>query len=402
VRVLLLCQVLPYPPDSGAKLKTWNLIKWLGARYDLTLVAFARQDPVAAIEALRHHCRAVHTTPMRRGAARDTWALARALAAGEPWLITRDSRRAMHALVRQVARDGAFDVVHVDQLNMAQYAAPIEAPTVLDAHNALWLLCERLAAGATRGWRRLLLRREAQHLRAYEGAVGRRCDALVCVSETDRRAWQQVAGASVPITVIPIGIDADELTPLPRRPSANRVVHIGTMFWPPNVDAVRWFLEEVWPRILAARPDAACDIIGAEPPRTLRNLAASTSSVQLHGYVSDPRPLLANAGAVVVPLLAGSGMRVKILTALAHGLPVVSTTIGCEGIDVEPGRDLLVADGAADFAAAALRLLDEPELAAALGRNGRRLIEQRYDYRRVLAPLAALYAAARRAAEGQA
>jgi glycosyltransferase involved in cell wall biosynthesis len=235
------------------------------------------------------------------------------------------------------------------------------------------------------------LRRESRRLRAYEGAIGRRVDAVLAVSDVDRLALAEVMGGERPITVVPIGVDTDEVRPLRRRPDANRVIHIGTMYWPPNADGVRWFTRAVWPRIRAARPQTRFDVIGARPPRALRTLARPGNGVRFTGYVADPTPHLEGAGVVVVPLLAGSGMRVKILMALAHGLPVVSTTLGCEGIDVEAGRDLLVADTDDAFAAATLRVLNDRTLADQLGRNGRHLIEQRYDYRTVLARLAPIY-----------
>lgn len=392
MRVLLLCQVVPYPPDSGPKLKTWNLVKWLGERFEVTLVAFARGESADHVDALRRHCRAVHTVPMVRGALRDAWALAATVWTRRPWIIERDSRRRMHALLGHLTRDRHFDVVHIDQLNMAQYADHVAgALTVLDAHNALWLLYRRLAASSPPGLRGLLLARDWRRLRTYEGVIGRRVDAVLAVSDVDRRALTEVMGRDRPITIVPIGVDLEEITPLRRRPDAHRVVHIGTMFWPPNVDAVRWFTQAVWPRIRAARPDAAFDVVGARPPRALRALASPSNGVRFAGYVSDPTPYLERAGVVVVPLLAGSGMRVKILTALAQGLPVVTTTLGCEGIDVEPERDLIVADTADAFAAATLRLLDDPALAGELGRSGRRMIEQHYDYRRVLARLQPVY-----------
>jgi glycosyltransferase involved in cell wall biosynthesis len=392
VRVLVLSQVVPFPPDSGPKVKTWNLIKWLGARHEVTLAAFARGEPASVFDALRGHCTAVHTVPMVRSVLRDAWFLAVSLLSGKPWVIARDRREAMYALVARLAGTTAFDVVHVDQLNMAQYAAGVaNAFTVLDAHNALWLLYRRLAATIPPGPRRLLLEREWRRLVTYEGEVGRSVDAILAVSSADRDALREVIGPHAPITVLPIAVDTDELEPIARRADADRVVHVGTLFWPPNAGGVRWFVETVWPRIRAARPDVRLDAVGARPPRALRALARPDNGVTFPGYVADPTAHLERAGAVVVPLLAGSGMRVRILTALAQALPVVSTTLGCEGLDVESGRHLLIADTPASFAEATLRLLDDRGLADELGRNGRRLIEARYDYRRVYPPLAGVY-----------
>ncbi len=392
MRVLLLCQVVPFPPDSGPKVKTWNLIKWLGAQHEVTLIAFSRREPPQTWDVLRRHCRDVHTVPMHRGIARDAWYLVASLCSGQPWIIARDARRAMHRTVAEVAGRTAFDVVHVDQLNMAQYAAQVTgAFTVLDAHNALWVLYRHLADAAPVGPRKLLLEREWRRLRAYEGDVGRRADAVLAVSETDRADLAEAMGTDRPISVLPIAVDPAELTPVRRALDADRIVHVGTMFWPPNVDAVHWFLDAVWPRIRAVRSDAAFDIVGARPPRALRRHAARCGA-RCTGYVADPTPYLQRAGVVVVPLRAGSGMRVKVLSALAQGLPVVSTTLGCEGIAVENERHVLLADTPSTFADAVLRLLGDRALGNRLGRNGRLLIETSYDYRRVYPALQPIYA----------
>jgi polysaccharide biosynthesis protein PslH len=400
VNVLLLTQVLPFPPDSGPKVKTWNLIKWLAQRHDVTLVSFTRGESMRELDALRRHCRAVHTVPMRRGRLRDGWFLLASLAAGRPFVIARDARSAMHRLVARMTRDGHFDVIHVDQLNMAQYAAPLSGIfTVLDAHNALWQLYQRLAESTAAGMRRRLLEREWRQLQAYEGSVGRAADAILAVSAEDRDALHTVIGREREIVVLPIAVDSEEITPLRRRLDAERVVHIGTMYWPPNVDAVRWFADAVWPHIRAARPQAGFDVIGARPPRAVTELAQPDSGIHVAGYVADPTSYLERAGVVVVPVRAGSGMRVKILTALAQGLPVVTTAIGCEGIAVQSGVHLFIADGPAEFAAATLRVLADRALADELGRNGRRLVETHYDYRCVYPPLEHVYARARGGAD---
>ena len=142
MKVLLLTQVLPFPPDSGPKVKTWNLIKWLGRRHEVILASFVRGETARELEMLRRYCRAVHVVPMRRGALRDAGFLLASLALGESFLMRRDQRAAMQALVRRLARETQFDIVHADQLNMAHVPG---ARTVLDAHNALWVLYRRLA-----------------------------------------------------------------------------------------------------------------------------------------------------------------------------------------------------------------------------------------------------------------
>lgn len=401
MKVLLLTQVLPFPPDSGPKVKTWNLVKWLAsAGHQVTLASFVRGESQPELDALRRHCRAVHGVPMRRGALRDGWYLLASLVSQRPFLMRRDERAAMHRLVERLCGETQFDVVHIDQLNMAQYAPRgTGARRVLDAHNALWLLYRRLAQTMRPGPRRLMLEREWRLLRTYEGAVGRDVDAVLAVSDEDRAALQDVIGDEAAISVVPIAVDCDEVAIVRRQADAARLVHVGTMFWPPNADAVQWFVECVYPRIRAARPQVGFDVVGADPPRAVRDLARLGSGVQVTGYVADPTPYLERAAAMVVPVRAGSGMRVKILNALAQGVPVVTTTVGCEGIAVTSGVHLLIADTAEEFAAATLRLLADRGLADELAHNGRRLMETRYDYRQVFPSLARIYGGAAAASQ---
>jgi glycosyltransferase involved in cell wall biosynthesis len=393
MRVLLLTQVLPYPPDSGPKAKTWNVLQCLAAHYDVTLVSFVRGDETRAIKHLRQYCRAVHTVPIRRAIVNDLGYLARSSLTREPFLMVRDNQAAMRQLVDRVAADGDFEAVHADQLNMAQYALRVPAPRrILDAHNALWVLYRRLCHTMPRGPRRAVLARDCRRLREYELRMVRQFDAVLAVTPEDRDALA-AAGGSTNIAVVPISVDTEAVAPLHRQPGANHIVHVGTMYWPPNIDAVRWFARHVFPRVRAARPDVVFDVIGALPPRQVHALGTAGRAINVTGYVDDPTTYLERAALTVVPLRAGSGMRVKILHSLAHGVPIVSTSLGCSGIAVESGRHLLVADTAEEFAAATLRLLNDREFADQLARNGRRRVAERYARRLVCPQLHAIYRA---------
>lgn len=394
MRILLLTQVLPYPPDSGPKIKTFNVLKYLARQHTVTLVSFVRGDQSAAATALRRYCAEVHTVPITRRLADDALALAHSLVTGQPWMMTRDDRAAMRHTLAQVTAHARFDVVHADQLNMAQYARRVPgAARLLDAHNALWVLYQRLEKTMRPGLRQALLRRDWRLLKQYEGAVVRDFAGVLAVSEEDRAALLEAAGAPRPITVIPIAVDTDDLPLLTRHPQGDRLVHIGTMYWPPNIDGIHWFIEAVYPHIRAYRPQVMLDVVGARPPESLTRLSAPANGLNVTGYVPETRPYLQNAGVYIVPLRAGGGMRVKILEALAHGMPLVTTTLGAEGIALKHGEHALIADDPRDFAAAVLRLLADPDYADTLGRNGRRLIETTYDYRQACQPLDTLLAA---------
>jgi glycosyltransferase involved in cell wall biosynthesis len=407
MRVLLLTQVLPYPPSSGPQVKTFAVARALAAEHELSIVSFVRGDESAAARRLEEIGARVYGVPLRRSNARNLWHAGRALLRGLPFLMARDDSASMRQRVETLAAAQRFDVVHVDQLNMAQYAALVPgARRVLDLHNALWKLAQRLADNSEPHWRRRFLAREARLLRHYEAEACAGSDVVLTVSDADRQELVAAAAASgvhLPVErlqVVPIALDPslipDGLRPPPRVP---RLLHLGTLAWPPNAGGLLWLLREVWPQVRRLQPQATLDVIGQRPPRSVRAAAQAAPGVRLHGFVDDLTSALCDSSVLVVPLHAGSGMRVKILTAMAHGIPVVSTGLGCEGIDVEDGKHLLVADDPGAFAAAVRRILQEPDLGATLARNGRALIDARYNAKSTLLVLREIYSRLARSSE---
>lgn len=390
---MLLTQVLPYPPDSGPKVKTFNVLKYLAQKHEVTLVSFVRGDQSQHIRVLESYCKAIHTIPMKRSFGQNLTALYKSLTGNSPWMMARDDIKEMRQLIDHLATQEKFDVAHADQLNMTQYAQRVKgAKHVLDAHNALWVLYQRLAQTMGRGVKRWLLERDWRLLKEYEGRICLEFDQVLTVSEEDKVSFEEAMGGKKrEIHVIPIAVDTDELRAIRRDKDASHIVSIGTMYWPPNIDGIMWFLGNVLPIIWIKRPKTVCDIIGARPPQQLVDYGKSHTGVNVTGYVEDPTAYLQKAGLMIVPLRAGGGMRVKILNALSQELPIVTTTLGCEGIQVEHERHLLIADTPNEFAEAVLRLLDNSDLAKKLGENGRQLIQEKYDYRTACAPLERIY-----------
>ena len=201
---------------------------------------------------------------------------------------------------------------------------------------------------------------------------------LRCSAADERRLLSEVPG--VPTTVIPNAADVEYYQPRPTdpRPDGRTVVFFGLLSYVPNVDGVIHLVQEFWPRIAEAHPEARCKIIGGRPPPSL--LALAGPRVELTGFVPDLRPHLASAAAVVVPLRLGGGTRLKIVEGMAMGKAIVSTRLGAEGIEAVPGRDILIEDQPANFADAVNRLLADPDLAARIGQSARRLAVERYSW----------------------
>jgi polysaccharide biosynthesis protein PslH len=393
MRVLLLTQVLPYPPDSGPKVKTYYVLKYLAARHQVTLVSFVRAtDKPEYIQHLESLCERVITIPLARSPISDLVFLGQSLLTGQPWMTVRDQRPEMKAALAELVKTTYFDVVHADQLNMGQYALCFKnSRKILDLHNALWLLYKRLAETlpASQPIKYVLLR-DWRLLKQYEGQMCRDFDAVTAVSHEDKQALIE-AGARADLTVIPIAIDTDEQAQITRQPSLPHIIHIGTMYWPPNSEGITWFLDEIYPLVKARVPDVRCTLIGAHPPASIRERVQTDPSLTVTGYVEDPLPYLRQSSMMVVPLKAGGGMRVKILNALSQGIPMVSTILGCEGIAVSNSENILIADDPQSFADATVALLTDAALNERITANGCCIARQIYDYRQACKPLDAIY-----------
>lgn len=392
MRILILAQVLPYPPDSGPKVKTYGSVRALAAMHDVTVLAFSRSDAddlSARQLAAQCDCN-VHTAPLHRGWRRDLLAAGYALLTGQSFILARDRRRAMHRMVSRILHDQSYDVIHVDQLNMAQYVPKqFRGRVIFDAHNAVWTITERIAAHEKNVLRHIALRLEARRIRRAEQRICEKADIVLTTTVEDQTALLATSRKRFRGEIIPIGVD------VPAEPwnrgTAPMLLHVGTMFYPPNADAVRWFLTDVFARVRVAVPDARFVIVGARPPADIAAFHDPAHGIEVRGYVPDIRPLLAEAAATVVPTRAGSGMRVKILEAMAIGLPVVATTIGAEGIHVVPDTHVLIADDPPAFAEAAVRLLTDPALRARLRLHAHTLAMARYDWRVTGRMLCSLY-----------
>jgi glycosyltransferase involved in cell wall biosynthesis len=396
MHILFLTQVLPYPLDAGPKVRAYYVLRYLAQHHAVTLVSFVRAtDTPAALAHLRPFCRDIHTTPMPRSRGLDAAHLLRSLISDRPFLIARDEVAAMQRLLdRVLASSGPFDAVHADQLWMAPYALQAQQhsgahrpQTTLDQHNAVYLIPRRMQQATSNPLKRRLLGLEARKLAHYEAAICGRFDHVVWVTQEDYGAVAAQAngarGALRNSGVIPICAEVDEQARLQRPANARRVTFLGGLHYPPNAEGVLWFAREIMPAVLDVQPDAVLTVIGKQPPAELRELPIPAANLEITGYVDDPRPYLEQTAAFVVPLHAGGGMRVKILDAWRWGLPVVTTTIGAEGIQVMPGQDALVADTPADFAAATVHLLTDAAAGQQIADAAFATLRHCYDWRTV-------------------
>ena len=403
MNILFLTQILPYPPNSGPKVKTWHVLKYLSqSGHKITLASFVRPEELPYLEEVKQVCASVFVVPIRRSRISDIGYYLRSQVTGLPFLVERDVVVEMRSLVDQIVSLGDIDVIHADQLTMTQYALPFaqslsgKPVLVFDAHNAVWTITERMKQSMP-FYLRLPLILETKRIKQYEGRIIHDFNATLAVTELDRQALisaihKNGPTTTVPITVIPIAIDTHQILPVIRRPGSLNLLTMGTLYYPPNADGIRWFVEEVFPLIRSKVTGATLTIIGKNPPKDFLKLAEDKNNgIVVTGFVPELDPYFAESGLTVIPVRAGGGMRVRILEAFARAMPVVTTTVGLEGIQAQPGRDVLVADSSDDFADAVIRLLNNEELQDQLSTNGRHLVETKYDWQVTLKDLDKVY-----------
>ena len=381
MKILFLEHLFPLPPDSGSKIKSCFTIRSLASRHEVRLLSYVRGDDerrcIPEIEGL---CSKVDVVDLMRSKARGGFEALSSLALGRSFIVSRDFRpqmlRAFHDAVEQFRPD----VVHIDHLQMSPFADfDGRYKTVLDQHNVESVIVRRIGETVPNPLMRAYARIEYPRLRRYELNTCRQCDLVLTVSGEDRDTLRKMDPNLKNVEPVPIGIDTEGIQIVERNGDRQNALFLGTMYWPPNVDSVTYFCREIMPLVKKQAPDFTFTIAGQRPTAEVSALAADPS-VKVTGYVKDTNEPARDCGVFVVPLRSGSGVRVKILTAMAMGLPIVSTTVGAEGLELTNGEHILLADDPNDFAAAVVKVLGDPELARTLGRNARELVCSKYSW----------------------
>ncbi len=389
--LLFLSHRIPYPPNKGDKIRAFRILEHLAARYDVHLGCFIDDPEDWAHRAkLESICAEVQCFDLPRAGA---WARAvRGLVTGQPLSLAMFGHGGMSAWVRSTVAKVAPDAVFAYSSAVAQYIVDAELGRArvimdfVDVDSDKWLQY----AGESRPPMRWIYAREARLLLAFDRRMAARADGALFVSEAEAALFRRLAPEAAAKTFgIANGIDCNYFSPdhvfsSPFSGPGPHLVFTGTMDYRPNVDAVVWFVREIFPLILRRSPGATFTIVGAKPAREVSALG-KVPAVSVTGPVADVRPYLRHAGVVVAPLRLARGIQNKVLEGMAMGRPVVTTPQGLEGIEASPGTHLLVAASAPEFAAA-VHAAQQPT-AAGLGIAARQLMAGSYAWASQLARL---------------
>ena len=378
--ILIVTPEWPLPPTWGFAMRVYNLAKQLSARHRVSLLTYGR--PNLASEPGASIFESVHSVVPPARAASKRRAQAASLLSTRSHHMSHLVSDEMASALEKILSRREFDLVQLESSQLGYCADVTRVPTVLDEHNIEFLLLRRLAGAESSPARRMFGYLEAAKAMPEEVRAWNRCNGSVFMSEADLHVMR----ARVPnkaACVVQNGVDVDYFSPVADEVDPDTIVFTGAINYRPNTDAVAYFIREVFPLLTRLRPSAKLVVVGQGAPDWLVRMQGR--NVEFTGAVRDVRPYVARAAVVVAPLRAGSGTRLKILEALAMAKPVVTTTIGCEGLGVADGEHVLVADDPKIFAETTARLMSDPKLACELGRNGRVLAEQDYSWG-VIAP----------------
>ncbi len=399
MHILFLTPQRPYPPHQGTTLRNFNLIKELAKRHEVCVLTFLEPDqalyPAGPLADL---CKWVETVPLpSRSLTLRLWQMVTTRRPDMSWRLWSPlfKQRLANCLTQQ-----SFEVVQIEGIEMAPYLPTIESArpknqlVIYDAHNAEWILQKRAyladLKNPSRGLAASYSWVQWQRLRRYEADLLQRVDHTIAMSAADKMALHEVA-PNAPITVVPNGVDLITYGQFTGQSLHYNILFTGKMDFRPNIDAVLWFAQSVWPLIKARRPQTTFAIVGQRPHHRL-DILRHMPDVTITGYVDDVRPYLAGATVYIAPLRVGGGTRLKLMEAMAMGKAIVSTSVGAEGFPVVNGRELRLADEPATFAEAVLDLLENPVQRNELAQRGHAFAEANYDWKALVPQLEQVYA----------
>ena len=396
MNILFLSTRSPYPLISGHSLRTYHILRGAAKQHKVTLVTFVQLDKEMQKENLDHlksFCHEVHQfrIPTDLSKAKLVTALFRNLFSPLPFVAQKYDSSEMRQKIKEIIKKEKIDLVHADLLHLAVYLDEFaDSPKVIVNHNVESVRLERWFQSESNLIKKIFLGLQCGKLRKFERSAMENFDSCVVVSEIDKQILQDMGVKNKKLYVVTNGTDTEFFKPTGRETIENSILWIGNMGVHTNRDAVLYFWREIYPFIQKNNPEVKMIFVGTAPPKEIADAATNNEQVRVTGFVDDIRPYIEEAAVMVVPIRIGSGTRLKILDAMGMGKAIVSTAVGCEGLNVSDGKDILIADDPEDFAAKTNGLLKDKETRHKLEVNARELAKS-YDWRQIQEKQEAIY-----------
>lgn len=391
LKILHVTYEIPFfPGGSGGQTRQFNLLSNLSGRHDIDYIGpRANSDEFKILKQLFRKI----MIPERSFFLRQAGSIAKRINRGYPSCVLNQEgmRLFLMPLVEDALQHGDYDIVNIEHTNIAHWLAPIKttAKKILVAHNVKTVMWKRYLIQSPDADKNKLQKDydkfseyEQRHLKSYDG--------IIAMSETDKGYIHRLCGNELPVHVIPNGVDINYFTPTDAKVELSTIVFTGTMNHPPNDEGIQFFCKEIFPGILANEPKAKLLIVGNSPSKEVQALADG-DRVKVTGFVPDIRPYIASASVIIVPLLTGSGTRLKILESMAMGKAIVSTSIGAEGIRCSHGENILLADTPEEFTRRVLELMANQNYSRSVGNKAREIACEEYSWKKLSHKLEDIY-----------
>lgn len=394
MKILLVANKFPYPAKDGGSIATLNLARSLASLgHNVSLLAINTSkhytDPETVPEDLSQLIRLI-SVPVNTDI--NLWKLGlNFLFSSLPYNAERFINREFNDLLFKLLKEDQFDIIQLEGLYLAPYLDTIRAATsariVMRAHNIeheIWVRAERHEKGLKKKYLRHLTKR----IRNMEIKYLNRYDAILPITSRDEQELVKL-GCTIPSHVVPMGINAEELKPDNSQMDYPSVFHIGALDWIPNQEGILWFFQQVWPKVIDKLPDIKFFLAGRNAPESIKSL--HYKNVIFLGEVDDAHDFIRSKAIMIVPLLSGSGMRIKIIEGMALGRAIVTTSIGTEGIATTHGENILIADNPDDFAEMVIKLAENRKICLEIGENACKFVTVHYDNTAISRSLTAFY-----------
>jgi glycosyltransferase involved in cell wall biosynthesis len=397
MHVVIVDEGLPYPPNSGKRIRSLNLILPLARRHRITYLCHRGADAGETRQAVDFfRAQGVETVladraPPGKSGPAFYGRLLRNLCSPLPYSVQTHNTAALRRTIRRYAEDHAVDLWQCEWTPYGESLLPTASPRcIVMAHNVESVIWQRYFENESNPLKRWYIRRQWRKFERFERRIFSTAPRTIAVSRRDARRIREQFGAAR-VDVVDNGVDTAYFQPngSPRDPY--RLLFLGSLDWRPNLDALGLLLDRIFPHVRAKSPKARLTVVGRKPPRRLAQRIRSCRGAELHADVADVRPFLHRCGWMVVPLRIGGGSRLKILEALAAGCPVVSTRVGAEGLSLTPGRHFIQVEDVDGLADALVEQMENSSVLDDMVRRGRQAVVEQYDWSRLSAKLEAIW-----------
>jgi glycosyltransferase involved in cell wall biosynthesis len=390
MKVLMLTPYLPYPLVSGGQIRTYNLLKHLSKHHDITLFSLIKDDSERIhLTELKKYCGKIVLFKRTK----NPFVLRNILLAGfssYPFVVTRNLPLDMKRAVQAELKRGGYDLIHAETFYMMPNIPDTKIPIILAEQTIEYLGYQDYMKKANPIIRPLLAIDIAK-IKYWERYFWKKADKLITMSQEDKNFIEAEVGRKLNISVVANGVDLDFFSKVSKNlPKDPTVLFVGTFKWLPNIEAVDEIVKKIWPLILVQMPTAKLKIVGFSPTDKIKSYAQDPS-IEVLGAIEDIRDAFSSSHTLLAPIRSGKGTRYKVLEAMITGTPVVATTLAAEGLDLQNGRDVLIADTSRGLSDATVKLLKDPKLQQKLSQAGQKMVRQGYSWDTIALSLDKVY-----------